>query len=296
MPQPAEKGARKTLPDPKPTRPQNADLGSTSAGTFAIVSRMRLSVAVAALAVLMSSRFPTPGSAEEACPPVKPTALSLPHSRAAIAANRELIVVAIGSSSTEGWMSSTLSRSYPAMLQADLSATLPLAHVAVINRGTGGQDAAEEVSRLDADVVAVKPTLVIWQVGANSALRNADPRLFQRLVTTGIARLKAAKLDIVIMDNQQSPLIMAAPEHTLINQALADIAKSEGVNLFSRDDLMQEWKKAGHPPEQFISSDNLHHNDRGYACIAGFLANSIADAVLPSTGPSHTAANLKPRG
>ena len=47
----------------------------------------------------------------------------------------------MGSSSTEGVMASSLGRSYPAQLQAMLEAEVPQGHVAVINRGIGGQDA-----------------------------------------------------------------------------------------------------------------------------------------------------------
>ncbi len=259
-----------------------------------MVQRMRSILTAAALAILPFCAVVSAAHAQDTCPGVDPPAVSLPRSREAIAANRELVIVAIGSSSTEGWMSSTLSRSYPAMLQADLSAALPNVHVAIINRGIGGQDAAEEVPRLDTDVVAVKPTLVIWQVGANGALRNADPKLFQRLVTVGINRLKAARLDIIMMDNQQSPKILAAPEHALINQALADIAKSEGVSLFSRNDVMEKWKEMGYPIDRFIAADGLHHNDLGYACVASALSGSILEALAPHPLRTDIATGPKP--
>ena len=113
--------------------------------------------------------------------------------------------MAFGSSSTRGAMASDPAHSYPAGLQQALSAGLPEAHIAVINRGIDGQDAAEELARLDADVLAVRPQLVIWQVGANGALRNADPAVFRAMVTTGVRRLQAGGADAVLMDNQQSP-------------------------------------------------------------------------------------------
>ncbi len=261
---------------------------------FAILLGMfaKLSVAILCAAMFLT-RVPM-AHAVVTCPVVNPTEMSLPQTREVIAANRELIIVTIGSSSTEGWMASSLSRSYPAMLQADLSAALPLVHVAVINRGIGGQDAAEEVPRLDTDVVAIRPTLVIWQVGANGALRNADPKLFQRLVTAGIDRLKAAKLDIIMVDNQQSPMILATPEHALINRALAVVAKSEGVSLFSRNDLMERWKQLGYSLDQFIASDGLHHNDFGYACIAKALAASIKASLAAPTIQSDIMPGSKP--
>jgi acyl-CoA thioesterase-1 len=247
------------------------------------------------LVCIMLALAPQLAKAADFCPNVKPGKLSLPGSIKAVDSNREFVVVAMGSSSTEGWMASSLSRSYPAMLQTDLSAALPNVHVAILNRGIGGQDAAEELPRIEPDVVAVKPTLVIWQVGANGALRNSDPKIFKRLVTLGIERLKAAKVDIIIMDNQQSPMILAAPEHALINQSLAEIAKSEGVNLFSRNDLMEHWKEAGFPPEHFISSDGLHHNDLGYACLASALSETIVDTIDAQPVRSNFANSAKPR-
>ena len=72
-------------------------------------------------------------------------------------------------------MASDSAHTYPAILQTALNKALPGAHFAVINRGIGGQDAPEELARLDSDAIAVHPQLVIWQVGANGAMRHADP-------------------------------------------------------------------------------------------------------------------------
>ncbi|MEA2742923.1 MAG: acyl-CoA thioesterase, partial [Acetobacteraceae bacterium] len=62
-------------------------------------------------------------------------------------------------------MASDSAHTYPAVLQSSLNKALPGAHFAVINRGMGGQDAPEELTRLDTDVIALHPQLVIWQVG-----------------------------------------------------------------------------------------------------------------------------------
>ena len=118
------------------------------------------------------------------------TPLEVPHLRSAVNHGIEGLIVALGSSSTQGAMASDLAHSYPAVLQQALSAGLADAHVAVINRGIGGQDAAEELARLDADVLAVRPQLVIWQVGANGALRNSDPAAFRAMVTAGVNRCR----------------------------------------------------------------------------------------------------------
>ena len=83
-------------------------------------------------------------SVDPACPaaPILP-AIELPHLRSAVSHGIEGVVVSLGSSSTQGAMASDLAHSYPALLQQLLSAGLPQAHIAVLNRGIGGQDATE---------------------------------------------------------------------------------------------------------------------------------------------------------
>ncbi|HTR15696.1 MAG TPA: SGNH/GDSL hydrolase family protein [Acetobacteraceae bacterium] len=218
------------------------------------------------------------GAAAE-CPPANLPDFNLPRTRAALASNVQVVVVAFGSSSTQSWMATDAAHSYPAVLQAALNAALPRAHVAVINRGIGGQDAAEELSRLEADVVAVRPQLVIWQVGANGAMRAVDPLLFRRLVEAGVTRLKAVGEDVILMDNQRAPRILAAPDHAALERMLAEISRQMQVNLFQRGTLMDQWQQAGMPYAAFISSDRLHMNNRGYDCTARALAAAIVSGV-----------------
>ncbi len=203
----------------------------------------------------------------------------LPHLHAAVAAGIEGVIVALGSSSTEGVMASDSAHTYPAILQSALNKALPAAHFAVINRGIGGQDAPEEFARLDADAIALRPQLVIWQVGANGAMRNADPAVFHRTVEEGVNRLIDAGIDVILMDNQRSPKILAATEHIILEDSLAHVARETGASLFSRSHLMDAWSDEGAKPGLFTASDGLHHNDLGYLCVSQALARQIVAAV-----------------
>lgn len=220
--------------------------------------------------------------AQTACPDSPALRFRLPHLRAALAHNQQAVIVALGSSSTEGAMASDPAHSYPAVLQTVLAQALPASHVVVLNRGIGGQDAPEELARLDRDVIAVHPQLVVWQVGANGAMRNADPAEFARLVTQGVERLQTAGIDVVLMDNQHCPRVDATPEGVLLDGVLGQIAKQTHVNLFSRATLMEAWQKEGVPEAKFISKDGLHHNDLGYACVARALGTDIASTLQPA--------------
>ncbi len=239
-------------------------------------------VPVVALALGLLLPLAGPALAEaDACPaaPVFPP-INLPHLRSALGHGIQGLVVALGSSSTQGAMASDLGHSYPAVLQDLLSAGLPQDHVAVINRGIGGQDAAEELARMDADVIALHPQVVIWQVGANGALHNADPLVFRDMVTQGVLKLRAAGADVVLMDNQQSPRLLAAPDEPLLDRALANVAADTGAALFSRRALMRSWQREGESLAEFIAADGLHHNDHGYFCVSQVLARAILTGLV----------------
>jgi acyl-CoA thioesterase-1 len=206
-------------------------------------------------------------------------AMSLPRLRAALAAGMEAVIVALGSSSTQGVGASDQAHGYPAVLQAALAAALPTQHVTVLNRGIGGQDAPEELARLDADVIAVRPQLAIWQVGANAAMGHADPVAFRQLVTSGVRRMQEAGIDVILMDNQRAPQVVASANHVAMEAGLAQVARETGASLFARSELMDAWNRAGAPPAEFIGADRLHHNDRGYYCVARTLADGIVGSL-----------------
>lgn len=256
----------------------------------------------AGLALLSPGLSPSRVLAEPACPGVQVPPLALPGLRAllvprggwddfawhAVAAMPPpLTIVALGSSSTAGAGASTPEATYPARLEAILRAARPDLSIRVVNRGRGGEQADQMLARLDTEVLPERPALVIWQVGANSALRHADPARFQALVAAGIARLRAAGTEVVLMDNQRAPRIEAAPGHARFDALVADLASgTPGVALFSRRRLMDAWAAAGTPPGAMLGEDGLHHNDRGYACLAAALAEALLGRGGFGTAPA----------
>ncbi len=212
------------------------------------MGRFRHVLLIAILVVLPIQFSAIQALARDACPASQLLGpLQLPHLRQAIARGEQAVIVALGSSSTEGAMASTPGRTYPAELQTSLSSSLPDRHVAVVNRGIGGQDAPSEAARLEADVIAVRPQLVVWQVGANATLRDSDPARFRQLVGDGIQRLQKAGIDVVLMDNQRAPRILAAKDGHEFDDVLSELAHATGAGLFSRDLLMLAWEKGGAP-------------------------------------------------
>ncbi len=216
------------------------------------------------------------------CPAAPNQYLALPKAHAALAAGKKLTILAFGSSSTEGSGASDPAHAYPAQLEARLRAAFPGHEVQVLNRGKGGQEVAEMLARLEGDVLAAHPTLVIWQAGANAVLRGMAPEQFSAAMALGIARIRASGAELVLMDSQRAPRILSAPNWERFDAALGQLSLDSQVPLFSRATLMRAWAEAGTPSDAMLGPDGLHHNDRGYACLAEALARSLTEALGPA--------------
>ena len=142
----------------------------------------------------------------------------------------------------------------------------------MLNRGVNGDEAADMLARLDTAVIAEKPDLVLWQVGTNSVLRDKAVLPHATLLHEGLARLKAIGADIVLIDPQYAPKVIAKPNAEGMVSLIATAAKAEHVCLFHRFALMRQWHEVDRLPfETFLSADGLHMNDWSYACIAKWL-------------------------
>jgi lysophospholipase L1-like esterase len=206
---------------------------------------------------------------------------SLPHVAGKLAAGEPVVIVAFGSSSTAGYGTSSPEFTYPNRLAAQLHRQYPGADITVINRGRGGEDAPEMMKRLQAEVIDMKPDLVIWQVGTNAVLRNLDPDETAQLVEDGVARIKAAGADLVLVDPQYSPKVTEHQESAgRMVKLLGKVARLRHVGVFPRFEVMRQWhEKQALPIDSFVIADGLHMNDWGYACFAQLLGDDIIRSV-----------------
>jgi len=210
--------------------------------------------------------------------------LPLPRTARLLAAGKPIKIVALGSSSTFGAGASTSAASYPSRLAEELARHFPGHEITVLNRGVNGDEAADMLARLDRAVIAEKPDLVLWQVGTNSVLRDKAVLPHASLLHEGLARLKATGADVVLIDPQYAPRVLAKPNIEGMVSLIATAAKAEHVSLFHRFDLMRHWYETEHLPfETFVSSDGLHMNDWSYACLAKALGMAIAEAASRPT-------------
>lgn len=104
--------------------------------------------------------------------PAKPTPFQhpMPTLLAHLAGVGAIKIVAIGSSTTAGEGDIV---PYPQRLENALRSRYPGRNFDGLNRG-GGEEAPDELKRMQRDVVDERPTVVIWQVGTNAAWKGQD--------------------------------------------------------------------------------------------------------------------------
>jgi len=210
--------------------------------------------------------------------------------RAAVAEERELRIVAMGSSSTQGYGATNPKYSYPAQLKMKLEAAMPGIQIHVWNKGIGGQDAEEMVARMTKDVKPEHAHIVVWQVGTNSAIRRDPLTKFADKLRAGIDIGHSLGANFVMMNLQYVPAVVALPDEEEYARVMAEVAKEKNAGLFRRFEIMRSWYNDGMPYAQFVTNDGLHLNDFGQKCIGKLLSMSILDAVNPRrlTGAANT--------
>jgi acyl-CoA thioesterase I len=256
----------------------------------------RAVAAVIALLLLLPGVPAGAGEVEPGCP--NPPALlslhpALIYVAAKLATHGKLTILAMGSSSTAGAGASSPAATYPSRLEAELRKRFPDTDIRVINRGRGGEDAPEEIVRLEHDIIADDPDLVIWQIGTNAALRRLDPAVQRDVLRRGIALIKESAADVVLMDLQYAPRVLASPAYAAMEKLIAEVAERNRVGLFRRFEIMRHWLSDA-PAEgaAAISADGLHMTDRSYACLASGLADAIAQNWRQYQAESSPAAHL----
>jgi lysophospholipase L1-like esterase len=206
---------------------------------------------------------------------------ALPRITHKLAAGEPVVIIAFGSSSTQGYGSSSPEFTYPNRLAAQLHRKYPSADITVINRGRGGEDAPEMMKRLQTEVIDAHPDMVIWQVGTNAILRNLDPDATTQMVQDGVARIQAAGADVVLVDPQYSPQVNEHQEAaSKMVKLLNRVAQLRHIGVFPRFEVMRYWHESlAMPVDSFVIADGLHMNDWGYACFAQLLGDDIIRSV-----------------
>lgn len=177
----------------------------------------------------------------------------------------------------------------------------------VINAGRGGHNTRNLLARLERDVLARKPSLVVLMVGTNDVLnsRNAVPlKEYEANLRKLIGRILAAKSRVLLLTIppcheayllRRHPASFYQPDGPTarirkanrVVQQIAEASKAPGVDVFA---LFTEKGAVGTDASSWLrneansrAADGVHPTAEGYRAIAAAVAKAIARHKLPAS-------------
>ena len=174
----------------------------------------------------------------------------------------EVTIGFIGGSITEGAASSSTSKNYAGRFQAWWSETFPNASISICNAGMGATDSLAGVHRVESNLLARKPDLVIVEFSVN----DSDDPLY-RETYEGLLRR--------ILKQSQSPgvICLFMMDEQGVNRANLHQAVGEHYDLPIISYQEALWPKNGSRLYQWseLSPDSIHPNDTGHAIVSELL-------------------------
>lgn len=241
------------------------------------MSAMRALVLAAALALLPGSV----GAGPKEC--VVPENLLetggvLPSVAAAKRQGGPVKVMVIGSASSAGLGTSGAEKGYPVQLAKKLPQKLGVAVDvdSIARRGWAAAAMAEEMPDL---VAAEVPHVVVWQTGTVDAVREVAPEVFGTAIAQGIAALRKARIDVVLVDMQYSPATVRLIDFGPYIDYMNWVAAATDVPVLHRHAIMRGWSEEERfGPVGRGKDEQQAFADRIHACIAEALARLIVIA------------------
>ena len=179
-------------------------------------------------------------------------------------------VVFMGNSITDGWSTA----------RPDFFAGKPY-----VNRGISGQTTPQMLVRFRADVIKLKPKVVVILAGTNDIAGNTGPSTLEMIEDNILSMAQLAKANgirvvlcsvLPVYDYPWKPGIEPANKIIALNQMLKKDAEIGGmiyVNLYSAFVNEQKGMKAEY------SEDGVHPNVAGYKVMEPLVEDAIANAL-----------------
>ncbi len=206
---------------------------------------------------------------------------TLPRLVDALVSGRPLTIVALGGASTEGRAAEGAEHSWPSRLGAELARDFPQSAVTVVNLARPRQTAAAVVRRLEKEVLARNPSLVIWETGTVDAVRNAELGEFQETLQSAVAMLRE-KSAVVLMDMQFSRGVQSFVDFEPYRKVLQQVSDLNDIPLFPRTEIMRAWAESGEI--DYRVKDKQQRRDMArklYRCIGAAVAVFLTRGTPP---------------
>jgi acyl-CoA thioesterase-1 len=181
-----------------------------------------------------------------------------PYSRVTNLASRGSAIVAFGDSLTAGYGAAS-GQDYPSRLSA-------LIGEVVLNAGVSGDTTEAALARMDEDVLAHNPRIVIVGLGGNDFLHGVDGPSTEAQLRTIVRKIEGGGAMVVLL-GFRFPSITTSYE-----KMYARVAHDEGCLLIP--DTLH-----GILNDPALKSDEIHPNARGYQLMAERIAGPVRKLI-----------------
>lgn len=165
----------------------------------------------------------------------------LPRLARRLRSNEPVTVVVLGSGSAAGSGTSSKGAAFPERFEARLAKAYPKHRITVVTLALPGQTAQAMSRRIPADVLPLKPSLVVLQTGSADAARSVPVAEFGQSIERAVAQLRGKGSDVVLIDSQFSPRASLLVNTDEYRDAVRLNARRYELPLFKRFDTMQYW-------------------------------------------------------
>jgi lysophospholipase L1-like esterase len=210
-------------------------------------------------------------------------------------------VVCFGDSITGAYYHTGGRRAWCDMLGIALQSLYPRARVEMINAGVSGHTTAQALARIDKDVIARMPHLVVVMFGMNDVARLPLEEYIANLQTI-IEKCHAAGASVVVctpnavIENAARPNAKLA----LLAERLRQLAKERSLPLVDTFVDYQQVRERDETAFRLLMSDEIHPNMHGHRRFAEQMAKVIVDRKVnlenvppPADSLHHTLARLE---
>ena len=177
---------------------------------------------------------------------------------------------------------------YPDYVVNTLNRLHPEAGYELFNAAICGDTSTDLVRRLEVDVLALRPDLVVIGIGTNDALGKMEPEQYRENMTMLIRSIQEHKAKVLLI--LPSPMGDEKREEKLLAfiQVLRELAVTYDLPVADAHGLFQQWAKDG---KSVVGSDGVHHGPDGFACMGravldglGYVGVPMETTIRPKSG------------
>ena len=142
---------------------------------------------------------------------------------------------------------------------------------------------AQTLTRFDTEVVAMNPSLVIWQLGVNDVLRYRGTEGRKEEIQAGLKTLADRGIPVVLLDLQFAPAVTSDPDAQPMQDLIDEAVRNAPGRVFHfrRFAVMKELAEKRHVPmAEMTDRDDLHMTDAMHKCVGELLADMVAARPL----------------